>query len=225
MKAIKMHENRNTNMESFYEENGQYVATTTQSRAMRNLKRPESLDLNLAINNNRPADKKARCTQIPASILASPDVNKLIWGTPDLEKFLMQMPTPVFAPNAVKVSVDSPSSIQVNTKSHRFTNAKSCHLISIMQEVTNEQEEYAQPFVDALNNLRNSEKAQLPIQHNNVSVSEYTTAGTTGTIVMNPAITITSATTSTVLSKAGMSGGSLIYTNLGNKQITLIHSH
>lgn len=88
----------------------------------------------------------------------------------------------------------------------------------IIQEVTNEQEEYAQPFVDALNNLRNSEKAQQPIQHNNVSVSEYTTAGTTGAIVMNPAITTTSATTSTVLSKAGMSGGSLIYTNLGKKK-------
>lgn len=84
----------------------------------------------------------------------------------------------------------------------------------IQQGVTNEQEEYAQPFVDALNNLRNSDNAQHHCQSNNLS--EFTTAGTTGAIVMNPAITTTtSATTSTVLSKAGMSGGSLIYTNLG----------
>lgn len=87
-----------------------------------------------------------------------------------------------------------------------------------MQDVvTNEQEEYAQPFMDALNHLRNSDKAQLhpqQTQHNNLS--EYTTAGTTGAIVANPAITTTSATTSTILSKVGMSGGSVTYTNLGN---------
>lgn len=108
MKTLKMHENRNNNMESFYEENGQYVATTTQSRAQRNLKRPESLDLNLAANNNKqPGGKKARCNQIPA-VLASPDLHMLKWGTPDLEKFIMssdplQTPTPslMFAPNPI----------------------------------------------------------------------------------------------------------------------------
>lgn len=99
MKTLKMHENRNNNMESFYEENQQYVVPTTQSRTQRNLKRPESLDLNLAANNNKqPGGKKARCNQIPA-VLASPDLNMLKWGTPDLEKFIMssdplQTPTP-----------------------------------------------------------------------------------------------------------------------------------
>lgn len=110
-----MHENRNNNMESFYEENGQYIATTTQSRAQRNLKRPESLDLNLVGNNNKqPGGKKARCTQIPA-VLASPDLQMLKWGTPDLEKFIMssdplQTPTPslMFLPNPiVKVNNNS----------------------------------------------------------------------------------------------------------------------
>lgn len=104
-------------MESFYGENGQYVAaatttTTTQTRSTRNLKRPESLDLNLAVNNNKlPGGKKARCNQIPAAVLASPDLSMLKWGTPDLEKFIMssdplQTPTPglaMFAPNPIKV--------------------------------------------------------------------------------------------------------------------------
>lgn len=113
MKTLKMHENRNNNMESFYEENGgQFVATTTQSRTQRNLKRPESLDLNLAVNNNKQmiGGKKARCNQIPA-VLASPDLHMLKWGTPDLEKFIMssdplQTPTPslMFAPNPIKVN-------------------------------------------------------------------------------------------------------------------------
>lgn len=107
MKAVKMHENRNNNMESFYEENGQFVVTTAQStRNTRNLKRPESLDLHLAINNNRFADKKARCAQSGAAVLATPDVNKMIWGTPDLEKYIMSLPTPVFANNAVKVDFE-----------------------------------------------------------------------------------------------------------------------
>lgn len=103
MKAMKMHENRNNNMESFYEESGQFVVTTTQSRTTRNLKRPESLDLHLAINNNKLADKKARCAQSGAAVLATPDLNKMTWGTPDLEKFIMSMPTPVFASNTIKV--------------------------------------------------------------------------------------------------------------------------
>lgn len=99
-------------------------------------------------------------------------------------------------------------------------------LFQKLQEVTDEQEEYAQPFVDALNHLRNSEKAHAqphlppppqpqPQQQQPSNISEYTTAGTTGAIMVNPAITTTSATTSTILSKVGMSGGSVTYTNLG----------
>lgn len=91
-----------------------------------------------------------------------------------------------------------------------------------MQEVTNEQEEYAQPFVDALNNLRNIDKAQHTHPPN---VREFATPGTTGAIVVNPAVTTTPVTTSTtILSKVGMSGGSVTYTNLGNmKWHTNIH--
>lgn len=75
--------------------------------------------------------------------------------------------------------------------------------------------------MDALNNLRNSEKAQQQTQlHQHPQQqqqNEFTTA--TGAIVANPAITTTSATTSTILSKVGMSGGSVTYTNLGKKEI------
>lgn len=47
-------------------------------------------------------------------------------------------------------------------------------------------------------------------------MSEYSIAGATGATI-NPAIT-TSATTSTILSKVGMSGGSVTYTNLGKEK-------
>ncbi|XP_055312165.1 transcription factor Jra-like isoform X3 [Sitodiplosis mosellana] len=207
MKTLIMHENRNNTMESFYEENGSYVANATQARMQRNLKRPESLDLNLAVNNNKqPGGKRARCNQIPA-VLASPDINMLKWGTPDLEKFIM--------------STDNP--LQTPTPSIFLAINPDCQV----KEVTDEQEEYAQPFVDALNHLRNSDKAHLhphPAAHHQQqqqqqhqqqnNLSEYTTAGTTGAIMANPAITTTSATTSTILSKVGMSGGSVTYTNL-----------
>lgn len=189
-----MHENRNNNMEQFYEENGQYVPTTTQSRIANNLKRPASLDLNLAINK-QTGKRQRNQSAVPQAILGSPELNMLKWGTPDLEKFIMssdplQTPTPslMFAANPIK-------------------------------EVTNEQEEYAQPFVDALNHLRQSEKAQQHTQLPNVT--EYQISGTTSATI-NPAITTTSATTSTILSKVGMSGGSVTYTNLDDSYPVVI---
>lgn len=113
---MKMHENRNNNMEQFYEENGQYVPTTTQSRAVGNVKRPISLDLNLATNNNKSTGKKLRNQSvIPQAILGSPELNMLKWGTPDLEKFIMssdplQTPTPSLMFNANTIT-------KVNTRS------------------------------------------------------------------------------------------------------------
>lgn len=108
---MKMHENRNSSMESFYEDNGQYVATTTASRSVNNIKRPISLDLNLATNNSKQvAGKKQRCNQsvIPQTVLNSPDINMLKWGTPDLEKYILsndplQTPTPslIFTANPI----------------------------------------------------------------------------------------------------------------------------
>lgn len=103
-------------MESFYEENGQqFVATPSSQRATNNLKRPISLDLNLATNNNnkQTGNKKLRLNQsvIPPAILNSPDLNMLKWGTPDLEKYILssdplQTPTPslMFAPNPIGVA-------------------------------------------------------------------------------------------------------------------------
>lgn len=89
---------------------------------------------------------------------------------------------------------------------------------SFEQDVTNEQEEYAQPFVDALNSLHNSEKAQQPQTHQQQPQSQASSvrefSGTTGAIVANPAIT-TTTTSTTILSKVGMSGGSVTYTTLG----------
>lgn len=90
--------------------------------------------------------------------------------------------------------------------------------------MTSEQEDYARGFVDALNNLRNSEHSnQQPTQQqsqenqqNNNSTNEILPK--TGAIVSNPSIiTTTPATTSSILSTVGMSGGSVTYTNLGRK--------
>lgn len=128
---MKMHENRNSsNMDAFYEENGQQFVATTQPSANatqrnaataaannNNLKRPISLDLNLATNNNHKGglagNKKLRLNQsvIPPAILNSPDLNMLKWGTPDLEKYILssdplQTPTPslMFAANPIGVA-------------------------------------------------------------------------------------------------------------------------
>lgn len=102
-------------MESFYEENGQYVATTTaQSQPTNNLKRPITLDLNAATNNNKQHAKKQRFNQsvVVTPILNSPDLNMLTMATPDIEKFIistasaLQTPTPslLFNGNSSKVS-------------------------------------------------------------------------------------------------------------------------
>lgn len=102
-------------MESFYEENGQYVATTTaQSQPANNLKRPITLDLNAATNNNKQHAKKQRFNQsvVVTPILNSPDLNMLTMATPDIEKFIistasaLQTPTPslLFNGNSSKVS-------------------------------------------------------------------------------------------------------------------------
>lgn len=110
---MKMHENRNNNMEPFYD--GQYVPTTAQSRSVtNNLKRPISLDLDLATSNKQTGKKQRNQSVIPQAILGSPELNMLKWGTPDLEKFIMssdplQTPTPslVFAANQIKVKAIS----------------------------------------------------------------------------------------------------------------------
>lgn len=80
-------------------------------------------------------------------------------------------------------------------------------------------EEFSQPFVDALNHLRNNDKGQIHPQAVN-KMSEYSIAGAFGDTI-NPAIT-TSATTSTILSKVGMSGGSVTYTNLGKDKKNIL---
>lgn len=113
-----MHENRNNNMESFYEENSQYVATTTaQSQPTNNLKRPLTLDLNAATNNNKTQAKKQRFNQsvVGPPVLSTPDIQMLKMATPDLEKFIisnesqLQTPTPsltMYPTNPIKVNVE-----------------------------------------------------------------------------------------------------------------------
>lgn len=111
---MKMHENRNNNMDTFYEDNSQYIATTTtQSQSTNNLKRPLSLDLNAAANNNKQQAKKQRFNQSIAvpPVLNSPDLNMLNMNTPELEKYIiknastLQTPTPslMYAANPIKV--------------------------------------------------------------------------------------------------------------------------
>lgn len=84
---MRMHENRN-NMNSFYAGNDQYinVATSAQSQASSNVKRPLSLDLNAATNNNRFLGKKRQA--VSSIILNTPDLNKLEMDTPDVVRFI-----------------------------------------------------------------------------------------------------------------------------------------
>lgn len=100
---MKMHDNRNQNMDSsFYQdERAQYASQSQNTR-----KRPETLDL-----NKQPA-KKPRFNQslTTPAVLNSPDVQKLSMATPDIEKFIishstLQTPTPSLVfPHTVKVS-------------------------------------------------------------------------------------------------------------------------
>lgn len=84
---MRMHENRN-NMNSFYGGNDQYinVTTSTQSQLPNIVKRPLSLDLNAASNNNRLLGKKRAA--VSSLILNTPDLNKLEMDTPDVVRFI-----------------------------------------------------------------------------------------------------------------------------------------
>lgn len=105
---MKMHDNRNNNMDSFYEESAQYTAT---NQSQNNLKRPLTLDLN-AVNSKQLA-KKQRLNQsvVTPAVLNSPDLQMLKLATPDLEKFIisntsLQTPTPSLVfPNPTKVRI------------------------------------------------------------------------------------------------------------------------
>lgn len=107
---MKMHEARN-NLNTFNDTNGQYaVATTTQAQTSTNMKRPLSLDLNAATNNNRFVNKKLAVTSI---VLSTPDVNMMTMNTPDIERFVLSnmgtlpLPTPntLNSTNLFKVKV------------------------------------------------------------------------------------------------------------------------
>lgn len=103
-----MHDNRNNNMETFYEENGQYV-TATQTQTTDSLKRPLTLDLNAV----RQPEKKKRLNQsvITPVVLNTPDTKAFVLPTPEIESIILdvganlQTPTPsqLFAPNTPKV--------------------------------------------------------------------------------------------------------------------------
>lgn len=230
---------KNRNMDSFYEENGQYVATTTaQSQPANNLKRPITLDLNAATNNNKQHAKKQRFNQsvVVTPILNSPDLNMLTMATPDIEKFIistasaLQTPTPslLFNGNSSKVS-----------DHFKFLASKMwclfCINFTLNLQVTSEQADYARGFEDALNEIRTKEQQHQqttaqPQQQN--GTTKFTSGAYIGSweplILFHNILFIeyllflhwsivatiptTSATTSTILS---MSGGSVTYTDLG----------
>lgn len=105
---MKMHDNRNNNMDSFYEENVQFTATT---QPQNNLKRPLTLDLN-AVNKQQAKKQRFNQSITTPAVLSSPDLNMLKLTTPDLEKFIisnstLQTPTPSLFQNSAKVSVNS----------------------------------------------------------------------------------------------------------------------
>lgn len=81
---MKMHDNRNQNMDSFYDESAQYASTT---QAQNNAKRPLTLDLNAM--NKIPAKKQRFNQSITPAVINSPDLQKLGLATPDIEKFIL----------------------------------------------------------------------------------------------------------------------------------------
>lgn len=107
-----MHDNRNNNMDSFYEESAQF-----SSAPQNGLKRPLTLDLNGA----KQQVKKQRFNQsvTTPSVLSSPDLQMLKLATPDLEKFIMSTnglptPTPSMVYPSTKVSSTTPIHLQLN---------------------------------------------------------------------------------------------------------------
>lgn len=170
---------KNRNMESFYEDNGQYVATTTaQSQPANHLKRPITLDLNAATNNNRQHAKKQRFNQsvVVTPILNSPDVNLLTMATPDIENFIistasaLQTPTPslLFNGNSSKVS-----DYILNFRRPKC-DAFVCIKFTFNLQVTSEQADYARGFEDALNEIRTKEQ-----QHQQTTAQPQQQNGTT----------------------------------------------
>lgn len=120
-----MHEHRN-NMNSFYAANDQYinVATSTQSQLPNNVKRPLSLDLNAATNNNRLLVRKRAA--VPSFSLNTPDLNKLEMDTPDVVRFIASNvgPLQTLTPGCVSANPLKVMLLNNNKKDWLFPNNK-----------------------------------------------------------------------------------------------------
>lgn len=98
-----MHENRTNTMDSFYEEGTPQFNAVQQN----GLKRPLTLDL----NGSKQQVKKQRFNQsvTTPAVLSTPDLQMLKMATPELEKFIIGLPTPTpiqAYPTNNKVSID-----------------------------------------------------------------------------------------------------------------------
>lgn len=80
-----MHDNRNNNMDSLYEDNAVQFSATPQRQAT---KRPASLDLNGAAARQQAKRRLNNSVTTPAGF-SSPDLQKLNVATPDLEQYIM----------------------------------------------------------------------------------------------------------------------------------------
>lgn len=120
----------------------------SQTTEVNFLKRPMTLDLNAC--NSENSVKKPKFL---ASVLTSPDLHMLKLSSPELERFYLTQQSALG-----HISTPTPSLLQ--------------------KSVTEEQEMYVQPFVEALNNLHNNDsnsevQVEIPMTSSGSNSSEY----------------------------------------------------
>lgn len=163
-----MRENtKNNSMESLYE----IPTTTSAPEASGNnnnnnnlaigVKRPLTLDF-----NQKSAKRRFNQSLQVAPVLNSPDLNKLGLASPDLEKFIMS-----------NNSMQTPTPGIFNTKVNPFFDGSEPKAADHLQATT-EQEAFSKGFVEALNQLHNSENSSKVINTSTAVVPTNTVTNT-----------------------------------------------
>lgn len=91
-----MHDNRNNNMDSLYEDNSVQFSAASQRQQT---KRPLTLDLNSAVNRQQAKRRFNQSVTTPAGF-SSPDIQKLNVATPELETFIIDTTANLQTPSA-----------------------------------------------------------------------------------------------------------------------------
>lgn len=136
--------------EAFYDDQG---ITKSQAHEVNFLKRPMTLDLN--------SDSSAKKSKFAPTLLESPDLINFAITTPEVERML-HLPTSLSL-----INTPTPSLSLINTPS-LFAKA-----------VTEEQEKFAEPFSEILNNMHNNNdsnnalQVEIPMTSSGSNSSEY----------------------------------------------------